>query len=143
MNVLKEKDIINKTTLNELQEMNTVYKSCLDEIKNKFKIKEDLLLSKISRGNLDKSEIENSKECQDKTRNKQMMIVIDDLRRNNKILSFKLEELTVLLNNKERELSDIKKILYSNNSSSFKKNNELLDSKFSFYNKSYLYLKKV
>ena len=143
MNVLKEKDIINKTTLNELQEMNSVYKSCLDEIKNKFKIKEDLLLSKISRGNLDKSEIENSKECQDKTRNKQMMIVIDDLRRNNKILSFKLEELTVLLNNKERELSDIKKILYSNNSSSFKKNNELLDSKFSFYNKSYLYLKKV
>ena len=143
MNVLKEKDIINKTTLNELQEMNSVYKSCLDEIKNKFKIKEDLLLSKISRGNLDKSEIENSKECQDKTRNKHMMIVIDDLRRNNKILSFKLEELTVLLNNKERELSDIKKILYSNNSSSFKKNNELLDSKFSFYNKSYLYLKKV
>ena len=143
MNVLKEKDIINKTTLNELQEMNTVYKSCLDEIKNKFKIKEDLLLSKISRGNLDKSEIENSKECQDKTRNKQMMIVIDDLRRNNKILSFKLEELTVLLNNKERELSEIKKILDSNNSSSFKKNNELLDSKFSFYNKSYLYLKKV
>ena len=143
MNVLKEKDIINKTTLNELQEMNSVYKSCLDEIKNKFKIKEDLLLSKISRGNFDKSEIENSKECQDKTRNKQMMIVIDDLRRNNKILSFKLEELTVLLNNKERELSDIKKILYSNNSSSFKKNNELLDSKFSFYNKSYLYLKKV
>ena len=43
----------------------------------------------------------------------------------------------------ERELSDITQILYSKNSSSFKKNNELLDSKFSFYNKSYLYLKKV
>ena len=122
--------------------MNTEYTTSLNEIKKNFKLKEETLQSRISMiEKFVRTVIETSKDHHDKVkflehRYKQMIIVIEQLDKDNKILSFKLDELLELLDKKERELSEYKSLIDSTNSTIFRKKNEILYKKYSFKERS-------